>query len=251
MAARAPARVPDLPELEFHISDASLREISAKPYWVMKRAIDFFGALILILLAAPVMLVAAALVAMSLGRPVLFLQQRPGLGGRPFLLYKLRTMRGAHSRSGRRLSEEERASKLGNVLRRLRLDELPQLFNILLGDMSFAGPRPLLPQDQSEAFRARLLIRPGLTGWAQVVGGRNLSPLDKAALDVWYVQNASLALDIKIALKTIPIVLFGERISASLLQRAWRDLQERGNLRGDLALSTVALERPATPAVRI
>src|SRR5208337_5259211 len=103
-----------------------------------------------------------------------------------------------------------------------------QLFNILRGEMSFVGPRPLLPRDQPEAYRARLLVRPGLTGWAQVVGGRDISPEDKAALDVWYVRNASLALDIEIAIRTVPVVLFGERISVSLIERAWRDLSESG-----------------------
>jgi lipopolysaccharide/colanic/teichoic acid biosynthesis glycosyltransferase len=223
------------PALHFHISEEELKQLEARSYWTVKRAIDVFGSLIALVLASPAMLLTAAVVAVSLGDPVLFWQQRPGLGGRPFFLYKFRTMRGAHTRSGRKLSDEERTSSAGSVLRRLRLDELPQLFSILLGDMSFIGPRPLLPKDQSEGSRARLLIRPGLTGWAQVVGGRTISPVDKAALDIWYVQNASLALDLKIVLKTIPIVLLGERISNALIQHAWRDLQKGGVLREGLA----------------
>ena len=122
------------------------------------------------------MVLAAVLVGASVGLPVLFWQQRPGLGGRPFRVYKFRTMRAAHSSDGRRLSDKERVSQMGTLMRRLRLDELPQLFNIFRGDMSFIGPRPLLPCDQSDAYRARLLVRPGLTGWAQVVGGRDISP---------------------------------------------------------------------------
>ena len=108
------------------------------------------------------------------------------------------------------------------------LDELPQLFNILRGDMSFVGPRPLLPKDQPKEFGARLLVRPGLTGWAQVVGGREITPEDKAVLDVWYVRNAGLLLDLKVVARTIPIVLFGERISRSLIDRAWQDLTDLG-----------------------
>ena len=113
-------------------------------------------------------------------------------------------------------------------MRRTRLDELPQLLNILRGDMSFIGPRPLLLQDQPRASAARLLVRPGLTGWAQVVGGRDISPEDKAALDVWYVRNASLLLELQIAARTVPIILFGERISQALIERARRELTEPG-----------------------
>src|SRR5262249_3669200 len=132
--------------------------------------------------------------------------------GRPFRLYKFRTMRAAHDSEGLRLSDSERVSKVGNALRRLRFDELPQLYNILRGEMSFVGPRPLLPRDQSAATRARLLVRPGLSGWAQVVGGRNITPVEKAALDVWYVCHASLVLDIEIVLRTIPLIFGGEHV---------------------------------------
>ena len=133
-------------------------------------------------------------------------------------------------------------------MRRTRLDELPQLFNILRGDMSFVGPRPLLPRDQSDTDRARLLVRPGLTGWAQVVGGRGISADDKAALDVWYVQNASLLLDVSILLRTVPIVLFGERISPVLIERAWHDLANTGVLVHEL--SSPAHKAPQQTAER-
>ena len=123
---------------------------------------------------------------------------------------------------GRRLPDTHRVSNIGRFMRRTRLDELPQLINIIRGDMSFVGPRPLLPQDQPKASAARLLVRPGLTGWAQIVGGRDIPPEDKAALDLWYVRNASLLLDLRIFARTIPIILFGERISQSLIERARR-----------------------------
>ena len=137
---------------------------------------------------------------------------------------------------GRKLSDDERVSRIGIFLRRTRLDELPQLINILRGDMSFVGPRPLLPRDQDNAYRARLLVRPGLTGWAQVVGGRAISAEDKAALDIWYVRNASLALDAKILVKTVPLVIFGETISRKLIENAWADLRSAGVLQGGLAV---------------
>ena len=222
-------------EMNFQIPQTELKLIASRPYWAFKRAIDCLGALILLVICSPFMALAAVLVGASVGLPVLFWQQRPGLGGRAFHVYKLRTMRPAHSTAGRRLSDKERVSQIGSLMRRLRLDELPQLFNILRGDMSFIGPRPLLPRDQSDAYRARLLVRPGLTGWAQVVGGRDILPEDKAALDIWYVRNANLALDLEIVARTIPIVFFGERISRPLIERAWRDLSEGGVLKGNLA----------------
>jgi len=219
-------------ELSFEISAAELSLLAGRHYWRFKRAIDCSAAFVLLAACSPLMLLAAILVVASMGFPAVFWQQRPGLGGRPFRLYKFRTMRAAHTASGRRLTDRERTPLAGRLLRRLRMDELPQLFNILRGDMSFVGPRPLLPRDQSAAYRARLLVRPGLTGWAQAVGGRGISAQDKAALDVWYVRNASMALDIEIALRTVPIILFGERISLPLIERAWSDLREAGVLRG-------------------
>ncbi len=218
----------------FEIPAPVLARIAKRRYWAVKRAMDLLGAAVLLLLLFPLILLTALAVAVSLGDPVLFWQQRPGLGGRPFRLYKFRTMRAAHSGCGRRLSDRERVSRLGTALRRLRFDELPQLFNILRGDMSFAGPRPLLPRDQSGAYRTRLLVRPGLTGWAQVIGGRDIAPVDKAALDTWYVCNASFALDLEISLRTLPVLLFGDRVSEVAIKRAWRDLSSGGVPRGQL-----------------
>jgi lipopolysaccharide/colanic/teichoic acid biosynthesis glycosyltransferase len=141
-------------------------------------------------------------------------------------------MRFAYDMDGRKLSDAERVTTVGVFLRFTRLDELPQLLNILRGDMSFIGPRPLLPCDQDPAYCARLLVRPGLTGWAQIIGGRAISPEDKAVLDIWYVRNASLYLDLKIALKTVPMVVFGETISRASIEEAWSELEEAGILRG-------------------
>ena len=108
------------------------------------------------------------------------------------------------------------------------LDELPQLYNILAGHMSFVGPRPLLPVDQPAAYAARMFVRPGLTGWAQVNGGRAVSAADKAALDIWYIEHASFALDLKIFARTFVTVLFGEHLNAAMIGRAWSDLNLSG-----------------------
>jgi lipopolysaccharide/colanic/teichoic acid biosynthesis glycosyltransferase len=137
-------------------------------------------------------------------------------------------MAGAHDADGRRVPEHRRVSRIGYALRRLRIDELPQLLNILIGEMSFIGPRPLLPADQSTAYAARLLVRPGLTGWAQVKVGRDVSPANKAALDVWYVKNASLSLDVAVLVQTALMLVIGERVSDAAIRHAWRDLQRAG-----------------------
>ncbi len=231
--------------ITFEIETAELHQLQRRRYWPVKRALDIAGSLALLAITSPVLLVVSAAVVANTGWPLVFWQQRPGLGGRAFRLYKFRSMGEALAPDGRRLSDEERASLIGNFLRRTRLDELPQLFNILRGDMSFIGPRPLLPRDQDHAYRARLLVRPGLTGWAQVVGGRAISAADKAALDIWYVRNASLLLDVAIILRTIPMVLVGERMSEGLIQRAWNDLQQAGVLKAGFPAAS-DLRNPAT-----
>jgi hypothetical protein len=136
------------------------------------------------------------------------------------------------------LSDTERQSRLGRFLRRIRLDELPQLYNILVGDMSFVGPRPLLPVDQSPAFAARLAVRPGLTGWAQIKGGRELTASDKAALDIWYLRKASLWLDLRILFGTVAVIWQGEMTDFNAIRQAWRELRPCGTSRvhGKIAL---------------
>ena len=164
--------------------------------------------------------VVAALVAIDVGFPIVFWQKRPGKFGRPFKLFKFCTMRPAHDRAGARISDEKRSSIVGRFLRRSRLDEIPQLYNILTGEMSFVGPRPLLPSDQPTETTARLLVRPGLTGMAQVFGARDISPEDKNALDIWYVRHASLWLDAKILVRTPLVMLRGERVDQRAVRAA-------------------------------
>ena len=199
-----------------------------KRYRVAKRFFDVLGAGLLLAVLLPILLVVAVLVVCSVGFPIVFWQQRPGLDGRPFRLFKFRTMRSAHDDSGALIADEDRVSRIGWALRRLRFDELPQLYNVLIGHMSFVGPRPLLPRDQSAAFAARLSARPGLTGWAQVNGGRDVGALDKAALDVWYLNNASLRLDALILLHTVRMVVTGDRTDWVLVRETWEDLRREG-----------------------
>ncbi|MER2606181.1 MAG: sugar transferase [Siculibacillus sp.] len=214
---------PPAPSAPLAVDLAAVRD---RPFWRIKRLIDTIAAAVLVVTLAPIMLLVAFLVAVDVGLPVTFWQRRPGRDGRPFRLFKFRTMRAAHDRDGRRLADEERTSRIGALMRKTRLDELPQLFHILLGEMSFIGPRPLLPIDQPEDATVRLLVRPGLTGWAQVQGGRAVSPEEKSVLDEWYVRNASFRLDLEIVLRTIPMVLIGERYNTDEIARA-RDELER------------------------
>jgi sugar transferase EpsL len=183
----------------------------------IKRVVDIVGASVGIILFAPVMLVVALLVLLTMGRPVLFRQLRPGLHGKPFVLYKFRTMRDACTPSGEPLPDELRLTQFGKWLRSTSLDELPELFNVLKGEMSLVGPRPLLmeylPRYSPEQAR-RHEVRPGITGWAQVNGRNALSWEEKFQLDVWYVDHWNLWLDIKIVLITIWKVLKREGISA-------------------------------------
>jgi len=179
----------------------------------MKRLIDFLVSLILLVVLSPVMLIVAIGVWLDVGAPVLFRQERPGLLGRPFMLYKFRTMRGSELSGS---SDAQRLTDFGRRLRATSLDELPELWNVLRGDMSLVGPRPLLmrylPLYSAEQMR-RHDVKPGLTGWAQVNGRNALDWDDKFRLDVWYVDHRSMALDLKILLRTAAAVFGREGIS--------------------------------------
>src|SRR5262249_61992957 len=158
--------------------------LSPGQYHAVKRAIDGIGAIFIILVLTPIFALLVVMVAIDVGFPLMFWQLRPGRHGRRFKLFKFRTMRPAYDTDGRRAPDELRSSSIGKFLRRSRLDELPQIYNILVGEMSFVGPRPLLPVDQPQWQNSRLAVRPGLTGWAQIKGGRDIPPEDKLALDV-------------------------------------------------------------------
>lgn len=199
------------------------------PYFKVRRAIDatLSGAAIVMLL--PAFAVVAASVYAALDAPVIFWQRRVGRNGRPIYVYKFRSMRNPVDSSGRALTDAERVSKFGAFLRATRLDELPQLFNVLRGDMAIIGPRPLLPVDQPDQADMRLSVPPGITGWAQIHGGKLISVDEKNALDEFYVRNASFRLDAAIVMKTVKTVLFGDRRDAALekaLDRGVSDVQQ-------------------------
>jgi lipopolysaccharide/colanic/teichoic acid biosynthesis glycosyltransferase len=182
----------------------------------MKRLLDIVVAASLLIALAPVFIVVALLVAIALGRPLVFRHRRPGLAGVPFELLKFRTMSDAVDGSGRLLPDDRRLGRIGRLLRQLSLDELPQLINVLRGDMSLVGPRPLLMQylgRYSPAQARRHDVKPGITGWAQINGRNALSWEDRFALDVWYVDNRCLSLDLKILALTVLAVVRREGIS--------------------------------------
>ncbi|WP_301898331.1 sugar transferase [Pseudidiomarina terrestris] len=183
----------------------------------MKRVLDFFVALFGSLFLAPIILMLSIIIRFKLGAPILFTQIRPGLNGQPFRMIKFRTMRDSIDANGNSLSDLERITKLGAFLRATSLDELPELWNVLKGDMSLVGPRPLLMEYlelYSTEQARRHEVRPGVTGWAQVNGRNTISWEEKFKLDVWYVDNRSLWLDIKILFMTVKKVFKREGISA-------------------------------------
>lgn len=176
---------------------------------VIKRALDLLAAVFLLIVLSPFYLVTAILVRCKLGSPILFKQERPGLHGRIFTLIKFRTMKDAYDSEGKPLPDSERLSSFGLRLRSTSLDELPELLNVLRGQMSLVGPRPLLvgylPLYSPRQAR-RHEVRPGVTGWAQVSGRNALSWEEKFELDVWYVEHQSFLLDLRILMRTVATV---------------------------------------------
>lgn len=182
-----------------------------------KRSLDIVLALIGLVLFSPILLVTSLLIRRQMGSPVLFVQTRPGRGGRPFRMVKFRTMSDATGPDGHPLSDAARLTGMGSFLRSSSLDELPELWNVLKGDMSLVGPRPLLmdylPLYSPEQAR-RHEVRPGITGWAQINGRNAISWEERFALDVWYVDNRGLWLDLRIIWLTLRKVIKREGISA-------------------------------------
>ena len=212
---------------------------------MLKRAFDFIVALTLILLLLPVIAAVAVIICWQMGTPVLFWQVRPGLQGKPFEVVKFRTMAEGRNASGEPLPDAARLTRLGRFLRHYSLDELPQLFNVIKGDMSLIGPRPLLmeylPLYTATQMR-RHEVLPGLSGWAQVSGRNALSWEDKFVLDVWYVDHQSFCLDMKILAMTIGRVFSGagvakdgfattEKFSGNPIHNGTDDLAHYGNRR--------------------
>src|SRR5699024_3431343 len=182
----------------------------------MKRLFDFTSAAIGLAVVSPVLIGTALVVKNKLGSPVIFKQTRPGQNGKPFDLYKFRTMTDELDESGELLPDSVRLTKTGKILRKLSIDELPQLINVVKGDMSLVGPRPLL-MEYVELYDnrqiKRLDVKPGITGWAQVNGRNNISWEERFELDVWYVENQSFMLDLKILYMTLQKVVKSEGVS--------------------------------------
>lgn len=227
---------PQAPAIEAKLATSSASSLSLesldllwretqRPYWAAKRIVDCAVSAVLLVALSPVLAIVALAVLFDDGFPIIFWQQRPGKHGKPIRIYKFRTMAHPHDGDGRRLSDQQRLSSIGAFLRSTRLDELPQLFNVFVGDMSFIGPRPLLPVDQYPGLEARLAIPPGITGWAQINGGRMVNAADKAAMDVWYLKNASPLVDLRICIHTLRMILAGERPNPQAVAAAWQDLE--------------------------
>jgi len=182
----------------------------------VRRAFEFFLALIALVALAPVILMVGILIRRKLGAPIFFRQTRPGMNGKPFQMVKFRTMLDATDKLGNSLPDDQRMTPFGAFLRSTSLDELPELWNVVKGEMSLVGPRPLLveylPLYSQEQYR-RHEVRPGVTGWAQINGRNAISWEEKFLLDVWYVDNQSLWLDFKILFLTMKKVLIRDGIS--------------------------------------
>lgn len=202
---------------------------------MLKRLVDLVGAGLAIVLLSPLIAIVAYLVRRNLGSPIFFTQRRPGLNGKPFIMYKFRTMSDARDSEGKLLPDDQRLTRFGQFLRSTSLDELPELWNVIKGEMSLVGPRPLLMKylelyTPEQARRHE--VKPGITGWAQVNGRNALTWEEKFKLDVWYVDNWNLALDLKIIWLTLLKVLRRDDISAEGYATMPEFLGQRGEQHG-------------------
>ena len=182
----------------------------------VKRTVDLIVSFALLTAFSPLLFAVGILLFLTMGRPILFRQRRAGRYGRPFIVYKFRTMTGDRGAQGQPVTDRERVTRVGRLLRLFSIDELPQLWNVLRGDMSLVGPRPLLMQyleRYSGEEMQRHQLKPGITGWAQVNGRNATSWQERFALDVWYVENWRLALDARILVRTLWTVLAGEGVA--------------------------------------
>ena len=224
------------------VEPTSLPTAPLSNYFRTKRIIDFIVSFMAIIVLSPLFLMASVLILFAIGSPVVFWQKRIGRNGGNFLLYKFRTLRSPFDREGNPASDRDRISIAGRLLRTTRLDELPQLLNVLVGEMSLIGPRPLLPCDQPKNSTFRLMVRPGITGWAQINGGNLITTEEKGALDDWYIHNASPWLDLRIAILTLRFMFTGERRSETAVSEANSLQQANGH-------SKRPVDRPAERSV--
>jgi lipopolysaccharide/colanic/teichoic acid biosynthesis glycosyltransferase len=205
-----------------------LAESNSRPIWKLKRVLDILLSAIVMIAIAPIAAVVAVLVLIDVGHPVVFWQQRVGRLGRSLHVYKFRTMKAPFDKHGHPIPDDQRLSWIGRFLRTTRLDEIPQLWNIFTGSMSVVGPRPLLPVDQPKGFSVRLQVSPGLTGLAQIYGGKNITAEEKDALDELYVRDNSLVLELKIMLLTAWVMVRGDRRNEALIAAALAEKHGHG-----------------------
>lgn len=186
-------------------------------YGSIKRCLEIIFSLLLLILTSPLILCIGILVKMESPGPIFYKQERIGMGNKPFMILKIRSMRNDAEKKGPQWANQNdpRVTKMGAFIRRTRIDELPQLINVLKGEMAIIGPRPerkiFIDQFEKEIpdFQMRILVKPGLTGWAQINGGYNITPREKFELDMYYIENESLKLDVLIFIKTIKVVFTG------------------------------------------
>lgn len=199
----------------------------------MKRIMDVFISLLFLILFTPFILLIGIIVKYKLGTPILFKQKRPGLNGKPFHLYKFRSMKDLRDKNGISLPDSKRMTSLGYFMRKFSIDELPQLINVLKGDLSLVGPRPLLMEYlplYTEEQAKRHLVKPGITGWAQVNGRNTITWEEKFELDVWYVNNRTLFLDLKIIWLTLIKVVRSEGVNQNEPDFEGKKKKERESL---------------------
>jgi lipopolysaccharide/colanic/teichoic acid biosynthesis glycosyltransferase len=215
LSSPAKSSAPQFPQICQEVAESTSR-----PIWKLKRVLDVLLSAIVMIAIAPVAAVVAILVLIDVGHPVVFWQQRVGRLGRSLHVYKFRTMKGPFDKEGAPVQEDRRLCWIGRFLRATRLDEIPQLWNIFTGSMSVVGPRPLLPVDQPKGSSVRLQVSPGLTGLAQICGGKNITVEEKDALDELYVKHNSLPLELKIMLLTAWVMIRGDRRNEALIAAA-------------------------------
>jgi lipopolysaccharide/colanic/teichoic acid biosynthesis glycosyltransferase len=228
-----------------HISSTSARWV-----WKLKRVVDICFAAVTLLAISPLAIVVMLLVLVDVGYPIVFWQQRVGRLGKPLHIYKFRTMQTPFDRTGHPVPESERLSSVGRLLRATRLDEIPQLWNIFIGEMSVIGPRPLLPIDQPKTFSTRLYVRPGLTGLAQISGGKLLSIEEKDALDEHYVRHGSIFLDLSILTRTLWVMIRDDRRNEVVIAAALAEKQEHVKAKIGI-LPTLEISREPHPVTEL
>jgi lipopolysaccharide/colanic/teichoic acid biosynthesis glycosyltransferase len=217
--------------------------------WNLKRIVDILFAAAVLFAVSPLAIIVALLVLVDVGYPVVFWQERVGRFGKPLHVYKFRTMRAPFNRKGHHVLDSERLSPVGQFLRAIRLDEIPQLWNILTGEMSVVGPRPLLPVDQPKMYSTRLEVRPGLTGLAQVSGGKLLSIEEKNAFDEHYVRCGSIFRDFSILARTVWVMLRGDRRNEAIIAAVLAEEREHGKAK-NTTLRTLEISSEALSASR-